>query len=124
MSWNPFSNNINNIQNSPQQQGGLYPQVQPYYVPSIHRLSLNIDEKEKNIQRRLEVQEKQKKEIEQQYQLAKKDEEFINSLHPTTKEILRLVSEIEASNDFKEVSKLDRLVRDKLFNAQFEEFIK
>ncbi len=57
------------------------------------------------------------------YKTFQDKEKFINDLHPTTKEILVLAHELSTSGKFEDVVKLDKYIREKLFNKEFNNML-
>lgn len=59
------------------------------------------------------------------HESVKKEEEFINSLHECTKDLLNMIHEIQNKTNakFEDLAIIDKYVREKMFNNKFEDFI-
>lgn len=57
------------------------------------------------------------------YEESQKEKDLIDSLHPKTKEIVQLAYELSKSGELKDLKKMDKLVRDMLFNSKLEEIL-
>lgn len=67
----------------------------------------------------LEITEKQKN-IKKSLDRLNKELETLNSLHPATVELVNVFKSIQYSTDVTDLIKIDKLVRDKLFNQKME----
>ncbi len=105
--------------NSQQQYNGttsyILPQgINPYSIPNIYyggSATLDIDAHETSIEKDVSA-----------HKSVLEKKELIDSLHPKTKDIMRLVTEIQRGS-FKDVTKLDKYVREQLFNSKFNDFV-
>lgn len=74
---------------------------------------LSIDEREVVLKAKLAQQ------VEYQH-----EQDIIDGLHAKTRKLLKLILEVQSSNQFNNVEKIDKFVRDMMFDSKMDEFIK